>query len=127
MRLGGSFFDVVVVVRAVGFCALVPVSAVVELVVVRVVLLFFPSVTVRALVLVGAPVLVGTYVLSRSPVWTLLFGVLIKLGLSPIVLPVVGKHTDIPLVLSFIVRTPHRLKVEQVKVNIFVELINQLH
>jgi len=112
VRLGGPFFDVIVIVGAVGFSALVSVSAVVKLVVVRVVLLFFPSVTVWALVLVGTPVLVGTNVLSRSPVLALFFGVLVKLGLSPIVLPVVGKHADIPLVLSFVVRAPHCLKVE---------------
>lgn len=72
--------------------------------------------TVVTFVFVGASILVSADKGAGAPIGALVFGVLVQLGLSPEVLPVVGKDTDIPLVLGLIVGAPHCLEVEHVKV-----------
>lgn len=102
-------------------------SAWVKFVVLWVILLFLPSMTLKASVFILAAIFVAADKLSRSPIRTLLFRVLIKLRLSPKVLPVVCIHTNISLMLTFIVRAPYWLEMEHIEVYVFGKLINEFH
>ena len=88
----------------------------IELEVVRMVLLLFPSMTIITLILILASILVGADKLSRSPVWALLLCVLIQLRLATKVLPIVRKYTNISLMLNLVVWTPHSLEMKHVEV-----------
>lgn len=110
-----------------GLRALLPMSTRVKFVVVGVVFLFLPAMTVETAVLIGAAIFVAADKLAGSPVGTLFFGVLVKLRFASEVLPVVGKHAHISLMLCFVVGTPHRLEVEHVEVCISFELVYQFH
>lgn len=71
------------------------------------VLLFLPSMRVLAPVFMGTSVLVGGYEGAGAPVGALLLAVAVKLGFTAKVLPVVSIYTQISLMFSFIIRTPH--------------------
>lgn len=94
---------------------------------VRVELLFLPPVTVLALVLKLAAVLVRSDYFLCVPVLAQLIRVGEDGRLSPVVLPVVSVHTDVSLVVVLLVRTPNSFEVEEVEVHVRLELLNQLH
>lgn len=95
---------------------LLPMFARVKFIALRMIFLFLPPVAVGASIFVGATVLVVVNVILGPPIAALLLRVEIYLGFSSEILPVVCKNTLVSLVVSFIVRAPDCLEVENVKV-----------
>lgn len=92
-----------------------------------VVLLLLPPVAASAAVLKFAAVLVGARVFLGLPTHALVFAVLENVRPPPEVLPVVGVHALVALVVFVTHRTPDRLKVKHVEVSVAlhpVELVN---
>lgn len=115
------------IVRAMCLCAMKTVSTWVKFKIVWMILLLLPSMAMITFVLVWAAIFVGANKWAGSPVWTLVFRVLVKLWLPPEVLPVVGKYTHVSLMLSLVVGTPHCLKMKHVEVKVFIKLIYQFN
>ena len=96
----------------------------------RVILLFFPSMTVNTSVFEKTAVKICFSFLFRSPVWALVFSVLENMHFTTEILPIVSINASISwvvLVFFVAVRTPNCLKVKNIKVCIsfhFVEEIN---
>lgn len=80
------------IVGTMSFGAVVTMSTRVNLIVFRVVFLLLPAMTVGTLVLIGASILIAANIRPGSPIRTLLFGVLVELGLPSEVLPIMSKH-----------------------------------
>jgi hypothetical protein len=115
-----------VIVRAVRLLAGVAMKAGLDLEVFGVKLLLLPPVTVGAFVLVLAPIFVRSNKFLRVPVLTHLLGVTEYGGLPSVILPIVGVHAHITLVVVFSVGTPHSFEVENVEVHIGLKFLNQL-
>ena len=108
------------------FAAVGRLIALMNLVVIRMVLLFFPSVAVDAPVLEVATVTVGLCLLLCAPETALFFrAVVIDVRLPSVVLPIVRVFTLVTHVALHLVieRAPDRLKVEHVKVGILLHLV----
>ena len=100
-----------------------------HLVVIGVVLFFFPAVAVHASVLQVTAVAVRFCLLLCAPEPTLLLcRIVIHVRLAPVVLPIVSILALVPLVTPhFIVEwAPDRLEVEHVKVRILLHLVQQV-
>lgn len=113
-------------VRTMLFAAVGCLVALMHLVVIRVVLLFFPSVAVEAPVLEITTVTVGLRLLLCAPEAALLLrAVVIYVRLASVVLPIVRVLTLVTHVALHLVieRAPDRLKVEHVKVSILLHLV----
>lgn len=106
------------------FCALITMLTRIQFVVFRMILLFFPAMTVRAFVFIRTTISVTVNKGSASPVWTLILIIDIELSLSSKVLPVMCKNALISLMVVLIVRAPNSFKVEHIKVDILFKLIN---
>lgn len=104
------------IVRAMRFVALFSMLAWVQLIVFRMVLLLFPSVTLHASVFVWAAVFIIINKLSGSPIGTLIFRIDIKLRLSPKILPIMGEYALISLMVVLIVRAPDSLEMKHVEI-----------
>lgn len=89
-------------------------------------LLLLPSVTEGALVLVLAAVFIGGDKIFGMPVLADLLCVSEDRGLPSVILPVVGVHAYVALVIILPVRTPDSLKMENVEVHIWLKFLNQL-
>lgn len=105
-----------VVVGTVGLVTLVAVFARIQLIVLRVVFLFFPAVAEGTVILIGTALSVVVDVGPGSPVGALLLRVVVELRFPPEVLLVVRVDALIALMVSFVVWTPHCLEVEHVEV-----------
>lgn len=112
------------VVRAMGFLAIIPMQALLHLKELRVELLLFPPVAELALIVILAPVLIGGNEIFCVPILTDILGIAEYRGLPSIVLPVVSINTDVSLVIILSVRAPDRLKMEDVEVHIWFEFFN---
>ena len=114
------------VVRTVLFLAVLGAVALMHLVVVRMVLLFFPAVAVDASILQITAVTVRLCLLFGAPEAALLLaGVLVLVGLAAVVLPVVRvlalvAHVALHLVVE---GAPHRLEVEHVEVSVLLHAV----
>lgn len=108
------------------FVALLPVLARVQLIVFRMILLFFPPMTLLALVLVRTTIFVVIDELVGTPIKALILCIDVKLGFPPKILPVVGEHTLVSLMIVLIVGAPDCLKVEHIEVRVQVEFVNKL-
>jgi hypothetical protein len=86
----------------------------------------FPTVAVLAEQTVAACVDVIADCVFAVPLVTLLLLVLVLLWFAAIVLPIVGKDAVIPRMVWLVVRTPHRLEMEHVKVAVFLKAVNQV-
>ena len=71
---------------------------------------------VQTVILVRASVREHRDKVLRLPIGALFFVVLVQLRLSSEVLPIVGVHAFIPLVVGLVVRAPNSLEVEQIEV-----------
>lgn len=107
-----------------GFAASRAVSAAVDLEVLRMILLLFPTMATLALVLCCAPFFIGGDDVVSSPGFALVFVVEALRGFAAEVLPVVGVNTDISLVLLLIERAPHCFEMKHVKVCVLIEFMN---
>lgn len=114
------------VVRAVRLFAVGAVLTLLRLQEVRVVFLLLPPVTVSALVLIRATLLVRADKVVHLPVRTHLALVSECGGSSAEVLPIMSVHADLAVVVVFSVRTPHCLKQEHVEVHVDMVLFDQL-
>ena len=103
-------------IGAVRLNTLVAMLARVEFIAFGMIFLFLPPMAVGAPILVRAAVLVVFDLILRAPVPALLLVVQIHLGFPSEVLPIVREYALVSLVVSFIVRAPHCLEVEDVKV-----------
>lgn len=109
------------------FSALLTMSARIELIVFWMVFLFFPAMTLHAPIFILASIFVTTNEWPRSPIGALVFGVLVKLGLSSEVLPVMCINTYVTLMLTFVIGTPYRFEMEHIEIYILLKLIYELH
>jgi hypothetical protein len=119
-----------VIVRAVLLLAAGVAVALCNLVVIRVVLFFFPAVAVHASVFQVAAVAVRLCLLLCAPEPTLLLRrIVIHVRLAPVVLPIVSVLTLVPLVAPHFVveRAPDRLEMEHVEVSILLHLVQQVN
>lgn len=91
-----------------------------------VIFLFFPTVSLQAPVFRLASICIRGYEILGLPVRTLLFVIIIDMGLSPEVLPVVGVHTQLSVMLCVREWTPHSLEMEHVEVDVFVKVFQQI-
>jgi hypothetical protein len=107
---------VIVKIGAVRLDTMLPMLTRVKFIAFGMIFLFLPPVAVGASILVRAAVLVVVYMILRAPIPALLLRVQIHLGFPSEVLPIVRIYTLVSLVVSFIVRTPDCLEVEDVKV-----------
>jgi hypothetical protein len=100
-----------------------------NLIVERMIFLLLPSVSTLASVLVLAAIY--GIVLNEClhlPVGALLFVIIIKVGLSAIVLPIVRIDTGVPSMFGVTVWTPNCLEVEHVEIRIFwLHLMKDVH
>jgi hypothetical protein len=108
-------------------CTLLTVFTKVKFVIFRMILLFFPAMTLRAFILVWTTILVSCYVFFWAPIRALLFWVLVELRFSPEVLPIMCKNTHISLMFAFIVRAPDSLKMKHIEVYISIKFVNKFH
>jgi hypothetical protein len=115
------------IVWAMGLVTLVTMSALSQSYLVRMIFLLLPPMTVSTFILIGTTVFITTNEGSRTPVGTLLLSILVNLRFSPEILPIMGKHTNIPLMLSLVIGAPHSFKMEHIEVDIILQLINQLY
>jgi len=83
-----------------------------------VILQFLPPVALTTAILQLAPVSVGPCILLGLPKSTLRVKIVVNMGWSPVVLPIMRVHTLISLVLLVAKRTPHCLEVKQVEVSV---------
>jgi hypothetical protein len=116
-----------VVVGAVSLVALLSMSAWVQLVVLWMVLLLFPSMAQLTSVFVLAPIFVATDELARTPIRTLVFSVLVELGFPSKILPIMSIDAYITLMLTFVIGTPDRFEMKHVKVNVAMKLVDQFN
>jgi hypothetical protein len=76
------------------------------------------------------PILAALHVIFECvlsiPAWAYVSAILVQFGLSPIVLHVVCVHAEVSLVIFFAVWAPNCLEVENVKIIIFVELVDEI-
>ena len=93
---------------------------------VGVILLLLPAVRLPALVHLGAPLGVGCDDAVCVPGLTHLARVGVELRLAPVVLPIVRVDAGFAVVVVFLVRAPHGLEVEKVKVHVDCVLLDQL-
>ena len=110
---------------ALGTSATGPLLTLVDFIVKRMVLLFFPSVTLAAKALQWAALFVATYKCSALPMLAQIVRVIVeKMRLPPKILPVVSIHT-LRLIVVTVERTPLRLKVIHVEVGVTRHYMNQ--
>lgn len=101
-----------------------PVDAELRLVVGWVVEPLLPSVTQPALEPVGTAILVFVDRLFGRPVGALFRRVMVLVGLTSKLLPVVGEDTGVSVVISVNIGAPDRLVVEEVEVRVHFKLVN---
>ena len=111
-----SSVTLIMIVGTMRLVALLSMLARIKLIVLRMILLLFPTVTLQASVLVWTAIFVVIDKLTRAPIRTLIFMVVVKLRLSPEVLPVVRKDTLVSLVIVLVVGAPNSLEVKHVEV-----------
>ena len=117
---------VTVIVRTVLLFAICAMLTLFHLQEVRMVFLLFPTMGVRALILIGTTFSVGANEIVHLPAWTHLTGVREHGWATPVVLPIVRIDTHLPIVIVFSVRAPHGLEDEHVKVHINLMLFYKL-
>ena len=117
------------IVWAVRFVTRLSLLASMNLIVERMIFLLLPSMSTFASVLVLAAIY--GIVLNEClhlPVGALLFVIIVKVGLSAIVLPIVRIDTGIPCMSGITVWTPNSLEVEHVEIRIFwLHLMKEVH
>jgi hypothetical protein len=109
---GPLILKLVVMVSTVSFFALFSMLTDIKLIALRVILLLFPAMAIRAPVLIWTPISVALNYVLTAPVGTLLVVVRKLIRVAPKVLPVVGKDTLVSLMLLLVVGAPHCLEVE---------------
>jgi hypothetical protein len=114
------------VIRTMGFLADCPVQALLNLEIIRMEFLFLPSVAERAFVFKLATVFIWCNEVFRVPIGAHFLLVLEYRRFSPIVLPVMGIYAYVPLMVIFSIRTPHCLKMKDVKVHVRFKFLNEL-
>ena len=115
------------IVRAVWLRTWITVFTQIKLVVFRMILLLFPSMTVGAMILCSTPFLVIVYIGPWAPVSALVFGIIVQLRLPSIVLPVVRVYAKISLMVDLIVGTPHGFKMKHVEIYVFFKPIYEFN
>ena len=122
-------FGVGVIVRTVRFVAKIIYfrAALHRFVKMRMKLEFFPSMAHSTAVLEWATVFIVFCILFAEPHLTLLRQVLINIGFSAEVLPIVSVHALVPGVGLVAKRTPNSFVVEHEKVHVFVHLLKQVN
>lgn len=120
---------IVVVVRTVGLLAASSrwKPALARLIVVRMVLLLFPTMTAVATVLHLAAIMVRLSILTSLPIRTLVSIIFKQVGLSAEVLPVVRVHADVSLVLLVREGTPDGFKMEEIEVGVMLHLVKHIN
>lgn len=117
--------DLRMIVGTVRLLTRVPMQALLQFEIVGVKLLLLPPVTEGAPVLERAAVLIGSNEVLRVPVLAHLLRVAEYRGLPPIVLPIVGVHAHIPLMVIFSVGAPDCFEMKNVEVHVRLELLYQ--
>lgn len=88
-----------------------------DLIVKRVILLLFPTMSALAAIFMFATV--DSVILDKGlhlPIWTLFLVIIVQMRLPSIVLPIVSIHTDISWMRGITVRTPNGFEMEHVEV-----------
>lgn len=111
-----SSVTLIMIVGTMRLVALLSMLARIKLIVLRMILLLFPTMTLQASVLVWTAIFVVIDKLTRAPIRTLIFMVVVKLRLPPEVLPVVRKDTLVSLVIVLVVWAPNSLEVKHVEI-----------
>lgn len=91
------------------------------------ILLLFPTMTVIAIIFIGAAISIVIDEWSRTPFVALILGVIIKLRFSSEVLPIMWKYTLVSLMICFIIRTPNCFKMKHIEIWIFDKFVYKLY
>jgi hypothetical protein len=109
------------------FLASITMQALLDFEVVWMKFLFLPAVTIRALVLMRASVLIRSDEAFSVPILAHVFGVVEYTGLPPVILPIMSVNTNVSFMIILSVRTPYSFKVKEIEVHVRLELFNQLY
>lgn len=119
-----SFTRTVVVGTCLTLCTVLSTGTGFGPVIQRVILVFFPSVTFSALILIGATIIVFGDKIFRLPVLAGVRIVVTLVGLTSEVLPVVGVDAHSPVVLHKIKWAPDWLVVENIKIVVKIIVVD---
>jgi hypothetical protein len=89
--------------------------------------LFLPAVRVFAPIFILTAVSIGLDKMFSLPLGALIFLVIVNMGLSSKVLPVVSIHTGISSVRGIAIRAPYSLEMKHVKVSILFKFIKEIN
>lgn len=110
-------------VWAMRLVTLILMSALSFLEVIWMIFLLFPTMRELAVVVVWAPVCVGSYEVTTRPVFAHIGAIAKDLRLASKVLPIMCINTKLPIVIIFFIRTPNSLKVKDIKVHVRDEFL----
>jgi hypothetical protein len=109
--------------RTVGLGAFFKVFTLVDLVIGWMILLFLPSMGMSTPVLQLTPLPIGLDKVLSLPVRTLLLRVVVDVGFTTEILPVVGINTELPVVGGVGLGTPDGFEVKHKKVSILAKFV----
>jgi hypothetical protein len=107
--------------------ACISMQALLDFEIIRVKLLFFPTVTKRAPILKGTAIFIRCYKVFSMPIFAHILSVTEYRRLSTIILPVMSIHAHIAFMVIFSVGTPYSFEMKNIEVHIRLKFFNKFH
>ncbi len=114
-------------VRAVRFDALVSMLARIQLITLRMIFLFLPTMAVWTSIFIRTTIFIVIDMVFRTPVAALILVIQIDLRFSPKILPIVRIDALVSLMICLIIGAPYCFEMEHIKVRIFFKLIDHFN
>lgn len=105
-------------------CAIV---AFIDLIIIRMKLLFLPSVAELAFEFVWTALSIARYHFRRRPIGAQFFRIGEYLRFPPEILPIMSINAYIPLVIIFVIGTPNRLEMVEVEISIPFKVLDHFY
>lgn len=116
-----------VIVRTMRFLTSLAVQALFYFEIIRMKLLFLPTMTIRASIFILAPIFIWCDKSLCVPVLTHIFWIVKNWRFSSVILPIVCINTNVSFMIIFPIRTPYGFKMEKVKVHVGFEFFNEFN